>query len=86
MALGIGSIAQKISSRKDVQKMDNQNNQNGYTNFNNYQPTPDQNAQQPVNPQGQPVQMPYQPVQMPYQTAVQPEQKNKSKVLLYMIY
>lgn len=54
--------------------MDNQNNQNGYTNFNNYQPTPDQNAQQPVNPQGQ-------PVQMPYQTAVQPEQKNKSMVL-----
>jgi hypothetical protein len=60
--------------------MDNQNNQNqqnGYTNFNNYQPTPDQNAQPPMPPQGQ---MPVQPTgqQMPYQAQPVVQQKDNS--------
>jgi len=70
--------------------MDNQNNQqqNGYTNFNGYQPTatPDPNAapqQQPFNavPNQQPnyqyQQMPYNPYQVP----VQQQSNHKSLVL-----
>ncbi len=63
--------------------MDNQNNQNGYTNFNGYQPSPNP-TQQPV--QKQPVQQPYQqPYQQipynPYQVPLQQETKHKSIVL-----
>jgi len=69
--------------------MDNQNNQqNGYTNFNGYQPAPETNnvpgAQQPIQqPYQQPVQyganqqIPYNPYQVP----VQQENKHKSIVL-----
>ena len=68
--------------------MDNQNNQNGYTNFNGYQPAPTP-TQQPQQPQyQQPVyqnpvqaypnqQVPYNPYQVP----VQQEPKHKSIVL-----
>ena len=64
--------------------MDNQNNQNGYTNFNGYQPTPTpaQNQQQPVNPM--PTQQPnmYQQIPYnPYQVPVQQGNKHKSLVL-----
>ena len=64
--------------------MDNNNQNNGYTNFNNYQPTPG-NQQQPapqpnqVPPTQQPPQMPYQ--QYPYQAAPVQEKNNKGLVL-----
>ena len=68
--------------------MDNQNNQNGYTNFNGYQPSPNP-TQQPIQQQPvqqQPVQQPYQqPYQQipynPYQVPLQQETKHKSIVL-----
>ena len=64
-----------------IYTMDNQNNQNEYTNFNGYQapPTPQQQpVQQPVQPQYAPVQqVPYNP----YQATVQTEKKHKSLVL-----
>ena len=67
--------------------MDNQNNQNGYTNFNGYQ-APQPPVQQPTavpDPNAQ--QIPYQPVGYqqvpynPYQVPVQQGNKNKSLVL-----
>ena len=71
--------------------MDNQNNQNEYTNFNGYQaaPTPEQqpvvNPVQPVQQQYNPYQQPYAPVQQtqynPYQQPLQTEKKHKSLVL-----
>ena len=71
--------------------MDNQNNQNEYTNFNGYQaaPTPEQqpvvNPVQPVQQQHNPYQQPYAPVQQtqynPYQQPLQTEKKHKSLVL-----
>lgn len=63
--------------------MDNQNNQNnqvpqeGYTNFNNYQPPVDPNAQQPI-PQGQPVPQ-GQPMQ--YQVPVAAQKKDNSTTM-----
>ena len=67
--------------------MDNQNNQNGYTNFNGYQEQPAP-VQQPVpptqSPYAQPVQQPYGAQQVPYnpyQVPVQQESKHKSLVL-----
>ena len=69
--------------------MDNQNNQqqNGYTNFNGYQPTatPDPNAapQQPFNamPNQQPTYQYQQTPYNPYQVPVQQQSNHKSLVL-----
>ena len=63
--------------------MDNQNNQNGYTNFNGYQESQQPEAA-PVTPAEQPTIQPnvYQQTPYnPYQTTVQQETKHKSLVL-----
>ena len=73
------------------QNNNTENNQSGYTNFNNYQ-QPAGNQSEEQQPQGAPLQNPYQqtqqPNQIPYQQSpyqpyapVQTEEKNKSMVL-----
>ena len=70
-----------------IYTMDNQNNQNGYTNFNGYQTTPTPEQQPMQQPMQQPYQQPImqQPMQQvpynPYQVTVQQESKHKSLVL-----
>lgn len=60
--------------------MDNNNQNNGYTNFNNYQPTPENQQQSAPQPNQVPPQMPYQQP-YPYQTAPVQEKNNKGLVL-----